>query len=1040
MWLTRVSIRNPYLAAMVMLAITVLGLFALSRLSVEEFPDIRFPIAVVNTTYAGASPAVVESEVSRPLEEAINTLNGVKHIRSYSFEGQSTIVVEFDLTMDPAVATQDTRDKVATVVGRFRREIGTPTVSQISPNDEPMMTLIVSSARAGQRELTTVADQLVTKRLQTVPGVGEVKLVGGVKREVRVEIDPARLRALGVGADEVVSVLSGNNQDFPAGRVRESGRDINVRLDGRLKSVDDFAKLVVSSRNGNAVRLADVADVRDGEAEYSSVALINGRPALSLELTATRGANVVKTAEGVRAALAALGPSLPAGLKIEVLKDQSQQVKNSLTNVKNTLVEGAALTVLIVFLFLGSWRSTVITGLTLPVALIGTLFALAVAGFSLNVMTLLALSLSIGLLIDDAIVVRENIVRHVNLGRDHYRAAMDGTDEIGLAVLATTLTVVAVFLPVGFMGGIIGKFFQQFGLTVVVAVMISLFVSFTLDPMLSSVWHDPHHHGDRHRGLVGRALDWFESLTDRWAGRYAAAIGWVLRHRIKTLAAALALLVGSFLLVPVIGAEFIPKSDLNQFALRFKTAPGATLDYTAGKARDVEAALRRYPEVKDVYVNVGGGFAEGRNQATVRVYTTPKEMRRRSIFELFPLIRADVERIAGVAFESIAAEGGPGGGGKPVRIGIRGGDFAVLEHAALGLAGRLRAIDGIADVETSVEDRNPSFQVDIDRDAAADLGVDVARVGNAISTLFGGNVATTWEAPDGENYDVRVQVPEARRSARLLENLTLASTAKDDSGAARMVPLTAVAQLREGSVPQKIDRMDQQREVTVTANIAGSDNQRVFAAVDKLLQASTLPPGYAYDFGGEKQDMAESFSYAVQALAMGVIFIYMILAAQFRSFFQPVAIMMSLPLAFVGVFGALLLWGSTLNMFSIIGVIMLMGLAAKNGILLVDFINQARREGMEKFAAIQEAGRVRLRPILMTSFAMIFGMLPLALAVDAGSETRAPMAHAVIGGMVTSTLLTLIVVPVVYSYLDSLGAWAKRKLGAGRPAPAREEA
>lgn len=1033
MWLTRVSIRNPYLAAMVMLAITVLGLFAYNRLSVEEFPDIRFPIAVISTVYTGASPTVVESEVTRPIEEVVNTVSGVKHIRSYSFEGSSTVVVEFELSVDPVTALQDVRDKVSSIAGRFRREIDPPTVSQVDPNDNPVMTLAVSSTSADATTLSTLADQLIKKRLQQVIGVGSVNVIGQIKREIRIDLDPDRLRTFGLAASDVVDALAGDNKDVPAGRVTERGQDVSVRLDGKLRQVDDFNRVIITSRNGRAITLGDVATVRDGSADYQNLALINGKRALSIELTAARGANVVATADGVNKALTALRPQLPPGTEIKVLSNTAEQVRRSLANVRSTLIEGAILTVIIVWLFLGSWRSTVITGLTLPISLIGTLFAVAVSGFTLNVMTLMALSLSIGLLIDDAIVVRENIVRHANMGKDHYRAALEGTEEIGLAVLATTLTVVAVFLPVGFMSGIIGKFFQQFGLTVAVAVMISLFVSFTLDPMLSSVWPDPHHHGDKHRGgIIGRMLDWFENSLDRLSARYGAAIGWSLEHRKTTLAAALALLVGSFLLVPVIGAEFVPKSDNDRFSISIKTAPGATLEYTEAKARDIETRLRKYPEVRDVYINVGGGFGEGRNQATLRVYTSPKHERKRSIFDLFPLVRADVQQIGGVQLENVAEEGGPGGGQKPVRIGVRGGDFSVLERVAGHLAERIAAVPNVTDVESSVQDRNPSYNYQVDRQAASTLGIDPARIGNTLAVLFSGQIATTWEAPDGENYDVRVQIPEARRDTALLDTLTVAATRRTDDGNAHMVPLSAVATRVPGTTPQRVERYDQAREVTVTANIIGGDAQAAYSAIQTILADTRLPAGYYTDFGGTQQDMADSFGYALQALAIGVIFIYMILCAQFRSFLQPVAIMMSLPLAFVGVFIALLLWRSTLNMFSVIGVIMLMGLAAKNGILLVDFINHARREGMDKVAAIREAGRVRLRPILMTSFAMIFGMLPLALAVDAGSEVRAPMAHAVIGGMVTSTLLTLIVVPVVYFYLDSLGAWVAGKLGGRR--------
>lgn len=1031
MWITRVSLNNPYFAAMLMAALVVLGLFSLARLPVEEFPDIRFPIAVVSTQYPGASPTVVESEVTRPLEEALNTLAGIKHLRSYSFESSSVIVVEFELSVDPATAVQEVRDKVATVTGQFRREISNPTINQVNPSDSPMMTLIVSSDSLPPRELSTWADQVLRKRLQTVSGVGEAKVVGAIKREVRVEIDPIRLQSYGLDIATVNDAIARANRDFPAGRLTGQEPEIALRVDGKLKTVAQFAEIELVWRNGSAVYLRDVATIRDGEQEYQSLALINGQRALSLEIKAARSANIVATSAAVKAALAELKAQLPAGVMLRVMNDKADDVRDSLTTVRDTLLEGTALTVLIVFLFLGSWRSTVITGLTLPIALIGTLFAIAVAGFSINVMSLLALTLSIGLLIDDAIVVRENIVRHAGLGKSHFQAALEGTEEIGLAVLATTFTVVAVFLPVGFMGGIIGQFFQQFGLTVVVAVLISLLVSFSLDPMLSSIWYDPHRHGDAHHGPLGRLLDRFETSMDSLAERYALAIDWVLQHRKTTLAAATVLLLGSFALVPVIGAEFLPKSDTGKVTVKFKTAAGSSLEYTEQKARHVDQLLRQATEVKDIYINIGGGFAEGRNQASLQVILHDKAARARSVFTLMEVWRQQLPHIAGIELQSVAVSGGPGGNEKPIRVGIRGQDMATLERIAVDVRQRLRQINGVTDIESSLDAAEPALSLRLQRDAAASLGIDMEQLGQTLAVLLAGKVVSTWEAPDGENYDVRVIVPKPARQPLLLEDIQIAGRSLGD-GSREMVPLSTVATVVETQVPRQINRMDQARELTLTANIQGRDAQHVFTEVATLLQNYRLPTGYQFDQGGESQDLQESFSYAVQALAIGVIFIYMILCAQFRSFFQPIAIMMSLPLAFIGVFLALLVWGSTLNMFSVIGVIMLMGLVAKNGILLIDFVNQARREGMDRLAALKAAGRVRLRPILMTSLAMIFGMLPLALSRASGAELNAPMAQAVIGGLLTSTLLTLFVVPVVYSYLDTASAWLRRKFSPPR--------
>lgn len=1025
MWLTSISIKNPYFAVVLMLTLVVLGLSAAWRLPVEEFPDIRFPIAVIHTQYEGASPEVVESEVTRPLEEAVNTINGVKHIRSYSFEGSSFVVVEFELSVDPTVAVQDVRDRVAGVQGTFRREISTPSVSQFDPNDAPLLSFTLSSDLVSPRELTMWTENVLKKRLQTVTGVGEAKIVGGVEREIRISLDPLRLEATGISVAEVADAVRAANRDYPAGEVGSGMHELSVRVAGKLKEPEDFAFLVIAQRENKLVRLSDVAEVSDGVAEQSSIALYDGKPAVGIDVRAARGSNVVDVADGAKRVLDELRNQMPAGTKVAITYDKSEEVRNALADVRGTLIEGTLLTILIVFLFLGSWRSTVITSLTLPVSLIGTLFAIQVLGFTINLMTLMALSLSIGLLIDDAIVVRENIVRHTALGKGHYLAALDGTMEIGLAVLATTLTIVAVFLPVGFMGGIIGKFFHQFGLSVTVAVLISMLVSFTLDPMLSSIWYDPHRHGDHHKGPLGRMLDIFERSLDKLADRYHQIIQWALQHRKTVVLTALVLTIGSFFLLPFVGGEFLPRADKGKFALDFKTAAGSTLVYTESKARDLERVIRAMPEVKHVSISVGAGsFGASKNEGRLIVDIGNKQDRERDLFSAMEVARQRAELVAGAEINSVEELGKTGQGGKPINIGLRGTDIDLLKRSADELQKELAVIPGVSDIESSMANADPSLDIEVDRDAAAGLGVDLTRVGSTLSILLAGDTVTTWEAPDGENYDVRMQIPKDQRVNELLEILTVAG-GRDSAGGASMVPLSAVTLIRNATSPRQIDRVDLQREVTITANIVSRNNSDVFADIDKLERNLSLPLGVTLAQEGERRDMIESLGYAVQALLMGIIFIYMILTAQFRSFTLPVTIMMALPLAFVGVFVSLWLCGSTLNMFSVIGIVMLMGLSAKNGILLVDFVNQSRLEGVPREKAIIDAGRVRLRPIMMTSLAMIFGMLPLALGTGEGSESRAPMAHAIIGGLVTSTVLTLIVVPVVYVYLDDLRTWVR---------------
>ena len=574
MWFTRVSIANPVFATMMMAALLVLGLFSAQRLPVEQFPDVTFPVVVVQTEYPGAAPESVEEELTRPIEEAVNTISGINVLSSRSYEGQSLVIIEFDLSTDPKIAVQDVREKIAALRPSLRTEIKEPKVTRFNPDDQPIMSVAVVAPERALRELTTLADQNIKKRLENVRGVGQATLVGGIKREMRVLLRPADMEALQVSADQIIATLRSENQEAPLGSVSGNGSEQVVQILGRAESSEDFRRLIVARRGGKPVTLGEVADVRDAAAEEVSVALINGKRALSIDIVKAQGANTIAVADGVREMAATLARELPPEIKLDIVRDASVSIRSSVSNVRATLVEGALLTILIVFLFLASWRSTVITGLTLPISLIGAFLFIYAFGFTLNVLTLMALSISVGLLIDDAIVVRENIVRHVAMGVAPKQAALDGTQEIGLAVLATTLSIVAVFLPVGFMGGIIGRFFHQFGVTVVAAVLISMFVSFTLDPMLSSIWHDPEAEGHHGRGPLGRMLHWFSVLTVRLEKRYETLLAWSLDHRKSVLGIAAMSLVGAVALVPFLGTEFVPSADLNELQVQFTTPVG----------------------------------------------------------------------------------------------------------------------------------------------------------------------------------------------------------------------------------------------------------------------------------------------------------------------------------------------------------------------------------------------------------------------------------------------------------------------------------
>ncbi len=1030
MWITRVSVANPVFATMVMVGIAVLGLFAYNRLRVEQMPDVSLPFVLVLTNYPGASPEVVESDVTKPLEYAINTVSGVKIIRSNSREGKSEVFAEFRMATDMPRAMQDVRDKIAQVRPGFPRDVKDPLVVRAdTENQQPVVSLAVTSLSADLRELTSLTDQTIVKGLENVPGVARIDVNGRVTRQILVRIKPHALTALGVSVDQVIAAIRAANQDVPAGRITRGQTDAIVRVEGKIKDPAQFGRIIVAQQGGASVYLSQVADVIDGAKEQDSIARINGRPSITLDLQKAQDANIVDTGRGINEAVEALKQRLPADVELKLVNSTADAVEASVNRVKQTIVEGAALTVLIVFLFLHSWRSTVITGLTLPIAVIATFIALYAFGFTLNFLTLMAISLCIGLLIDDAIVVRENIVRHLGLGKDHRAAALEGTDEIGLAVIATTFAIVAVFVPIAFMSGLIGKFFFQFGVTVTVAVLVSLFVSFTLDPMLSSIWRDPPGPHFRRLRWLGRFMNRVEWGIERVHEIYGNVLEWGLANRGKVLLIALASFLGSFLVVPLVGTEFIPESDQGFLSLRLNTPVGSSLEYTDSKIRQVEAALKPFAEIALVMTTVGSD--EGRNYARVNLKLVDRRSRTRSHKDVERAIRAALRPIPGIELAF--------GFDRPVWVNLLGPDPATLTSLIGEFAAKVAKVRGIADMETSEKAATPALSIRLNNDAAGDLGINVQQVGATIRPLLAGDTISYWPGPDGQNYEVNVQLPkDNRRLAVDLGNLYVTTGKRGPGGELRMVPLRQVAELVETTSPQLIKRQDLQRRVALYANVEGRPSGDVNADVARIIKETTLPAGYRFDVGGQAKDMEESFQAALAALGLAVIFIYLILASQFASYTQPLAIMASLPFSLIGVLLALLLTGTTLNLFSIIGFIMLMGLVTKNAILLVDFANRARRGGASLHDALLQAGQVRLRPILMTTAAMIGGMLPLALGIGEGGETQAPMGRAIIGGVITSTVLTLVVVPVLYTYLDALAERRKSKHAAHRPEPRPE--
>ncbi len=1062
MWFTQVSLKNPVFATMVMLALVVLGLFSFQRLQVDQFPNIDFPVVVVIADYPGASPTIVESEVSKKIEEGVNSIAGINALTSRSYEGQSVVVIEFGLHIDGRKAAEDVREKVAAIKPLLRAEVKEPRVLRFDPSARSIWSVaVLPDAASGAKplsaiELTNWAEQTYKKRLENVRGVGSVTVVGGTKREINIYLNPQALEAFGITPDQVVAAVRNENQDLPVGAIRSAEQERVIQIEARMLRPEDFGKIIVTRKGAQGtqsapVRLDQVARVADGAQEVESLALYNGQRTLLLNVQKSQDENTIAVVDGLQKAMMEMQKNLPPGLRLEQITDGSRQIRTSVNNVRRTLIEGALLTVLIVFLFLNSWRSTVITGLTLPIAIIGTFLFMNLFGFTINMITLMALSLCVGLLIDDAIVVRENIVRHVQMGKTPYQASLDGTQEIGLAVLATTLSIVAVFLPIGFMGGIIGKFFHEFGITIVAAVLISMFVSFTLDPMLSSVWHDPsisaHGKGGApvtfYDKTIGRVTGWFDRATESLANSYQNILRWSLKHKLATVGLAVAIFVGSIFMVPLLGTEFVPKGDFSETSLSFNTPVGSSLEVTEAKARQVESIIREFPEVRYTLTTINTGNAQGKIYANVYIRLVDRKDRSLSVDAMSTVLRARLKQVPGITVTHVGLLDAVGGQ-KQILFSIKGADTAELERLTQQALTKIANVPGLVDLDSSVKPNKPTLDVQVKRDVASDAGLSVAQIGTALRTLVAGQTVGNWRAPDDQTYDVNVRLaPSARNTAQDMERVPFTVGSNAD-GSPRIVRLNQVASVRESTGPNQINRRDLTREVAVSGNVSGRSAGEVSADIKLAMDSIAMPPGYAYQFSGSTKDMAEAFGYAISALVLAIVFIYMILASQFKSFLQPLALMTALPLTLIGVVLALMLFNSTLSMFSVIGVVMLMGLVTKNAILLVDFAIRSREPfinaqgalvpGLNRHDALLLAARVRLRPILMTTLAMIFGMVPLAFALTEGSEMRAPMGQAVIGGVITSSLLTLVVVPVVYCYMDDLANWFKR-LFRGKAAP-----
>jgi hydrophobic/amphiphilic exporter-1 (mainly G- bacteria), HAE1 family len=1018
MFLSDLSIKQPVFATMMMVALVVLGIFSYGQLSTDLFPKVDLPVVSVRTLYPGVAPETIETEVTKRIEEAINPIEGVRHITSTTTEGFSSVVAEFELGTNIHTAAQDVRSKVSALRRDFPAGVEEPVIERLDPADLPILSLSVTSPELSPKQLTTLTEKVIKKRLENIEGVGSVTIVGGQRREVQILLDADKLKSFSLTVPEVVAALASENLEVPAGKVSHGPIEELVRVEGKFAEPVSFGEMIVKTVRGVPIHLREIAVIADGYEEQRTVALINRDLALALLIRKQSGGNTVDVAEAIKNSLERLNRELPNQTRLQVVQDTSTFIRESVDDVRNTLILGAIFTILVVFVFLNSWRSTVITGLTLPVSIISAFIVMKLLGFTLNMLTLMGLSLAVGLLIDDAIVVRENIVRHMQHGRDHIEAARIGTSEIGLAVMATTFSIIAVFVPVAFMRGIVGRFFYEFGLTIAFAVLVSLFVSFTLDPMMSSRWYDPAvESGARRRGLA-RALAAFDHSFEALHGVYEKMIAGALRHRIMVLLMALAIFAVSLGLFPRLGTTFMPEYDRGEFQIGFKTAPGSSIEQTDAVARQLVATIAQEPAIAYTFTTIGASASGALNEGQTYIKLKPKNQRSepydvlkakmRSHFSSFSAAQTSIEEVEAM------------GDAKPIQISLRGTDLVLLDQVSARMEDLMRAIPGAADVARSLERDKPEVKAHIDRKQAADLGIQLNSVAVTLRALLNGEVATQFEDVDGDAYDVRVRLAsQQRRSVETLDEVEVLSTKKNKAGQDLLIPIGQITSFTRGTGSSQIRRMDLTREVRLTANTAGRPMGDVVRDIrSSITEKMKMPAGFEVVYTGQAQDMEESFRYIYESLLLAVVFIYIILASQFGSFIHPFSIMLSLPLSLVGMVGMLMLTGDSLNIMSMIGLILLMGLVTKNAILLIDYTNHLRREGMPRDQALVKAGSTRLRPIVMTTLAMIFGMLPLALQIGAGSEIRSPMARAVIGGLITSTLLTLVAVPVVYSLLD----------------------
>lgn len=1023
MTLWELSIRRPVLTMVMMIVITLFGWIGYTKLSVRELPDIDFPVISVQTVLPGASPEVVEEEVTEILEEEINTIEGIKTLTSSSIEEVSRITVEFNLERDIDVAAQDVRDKIARVRFELPQDAEEPVVSKLDLDAQAIMWISLNAQTADLRTLTDYADNVVKERLQRLPGVGSIIIGGGKRLAVRVRLDAQRLGAHGLTVDDVVSALRRENVEIPSGRIESQAREFVVKTEGEFPTPEAFNELIIAYRNDVPIRLRQVGQAAAGDENERTMGRFNTRPSVSLGVLKQSNANTVEVARSVRRELAALEPTLPPGYQAQIGYDAALFIEESVREVQQSLLIASALVVLVIFLFLHTPRSALIPALAIPTSIITTFGVMYFLGFTINNLTLLALTLTIGVVVDDAIIVLENVHRHMEEGEDRMTAALRGTNEIAFAAIAATLTLVAVFLPVAFITGIIGRFFYEFGVTVAVAITVSAFVALTLTPMLCSRLLDV----DDPKGIFRL----FEQGVTRFSRFYVRWLETALDHRISTALGALATFAACIGLFLLLGKEFVPQEDRGAFMTAIESPEGSTMAYQDIKQLEVEKILASTPEVRTSasFIGLTSGGPGQVNRGVIFSRMTVREKRERSQHEVVDELRRKFARIPGVRVFLVTFSGlQTGGGGKPLQFVIQNPDFQALRRYSGAMLERLRGLAGFADVDSDLRLNKPELRIRLDRNKAAALGVSASDVANTLRVLLGGDDVTKYKKGN-ERYDVIVQLQESDRATpQQLGEIYIRSRSGE------LVQLSNLLEIEEGVGPNSLNHYNRRRSVILDANLQGVPLGEAIERVQKVA-VEVLPAGFTTAVAGQSKDFEESFSSLAFTFLLATITVYLVLAGQFESFVHPFTILLALPLAIFGAFASLLSLGMTLNIYSFIGLVMLVGLVTKNSILLVDYTNQLRSQGIEMRRAVVDAGRVRLRPILMTAISTLFGVLPTAIGLGAGAESRRPLGVAVAGGITVSTILTLFVVPVVYTMIDDALAWGRGKLRRGAALP-----